>query len=132
MRIFEENFWKLMKRYSFGEAEGLIEAVPAETLPEKAKRKVDYARARLLTGSARSKRSMETATQLYEGLVASETDEDSLGKYFLHCVLDKAWAHAPGRVWLHTCELDHPAALPTYLQAGFVVFDEQLVEQVVP
>ena len=25
----------------------------------------------------------------------------------------------PERVWLHTCTLDHPAALPNYLHRGF-------------
>ncbi len=55
-----------------------------------------------------------------------------LGKYFLDWILRQAWSYAPNRVWLHTCELDHEAALPLYLQAGFVVYDEQVVDQVVP
>ena len=32
-----------------------------------------------------------------------------------------AWSTRPKRVWLHTCTLDHPTALPNYLKAGFVV-----------
>jgi hypothetical protein len=28
---------------------------------------------------------------------------------------------APTRVWLHTCTLDHPAALANYLGRGFQV-----------
>ncbi len=67
----------------------------------------------------------------YFGLV-SEFIGKGLGKHFLHWMLDKAWAYDPKRVWLHTCELDHPAALPMYRQAGFVVFDERVVDQVVP
>jgi GNAT superfamily N-acetyltransferase len=55
-----------------------------------------------------------------------------LGKYFLHWIVHRAWSYKPGRVWLHTCALDHPAALPTYLEAGFVIFDEKVVDQVVP
>ena len=55
-----------------------------------------------------------------------------LGKYFLGWTLDRAWSYGPDRVWLHTCDLDHPAALPNYQQAGFVVFDEQMIQQVVP
>ena len=31
----------------------------------------------------------------------------------------EAWAAGPSRVWLHTCTLDHPAALPNYLGRGF-------------
>lgn len=48
-----------------------------------------------------------------------------LGKYFLHWTLEKAWSYQPKRVWLHTCTLDHPAALPNYLKAGFVVYNEE-------
>ena len=42
-----------------------------------------------------------------------------LGKYLLVRAIDEAWALAPARVWLHTCTLDHPAALPNYLARGF-------------
>ncbi|MHC4402721.1 MAG: GNAT family N-acetyltransferase [Planctomycetota bacterium] len=55
-----------------------------------------------------------------------------LGTYFLHWVLRRAWSYGPKRVWLHTCELDHQAALPVYLRAGFVVFDCQLIDQPIP
>lgn len=52
-----------------------------------------------------------------------------LGRYLLHWTLGQAWSHQPERVWLHTCELDHPAALPMYRKAGFEVFDERVVDQ---
>ena len=55
-----------------------------------------------------------------------------LGKYFLNWTLHTAWSHGPRRVWVHTCDLDHPAALPTYLKAGFCVYDEKTVDQLVP
>jgi GNAT superfamily N-acetyltransferase len=55
-----------------------------------------------------------------------------LGKFFLDWTLRKAWSHRPTRVWVHTCDLDHPAALPTYLQAGFRIYDERLIQQFVP
>ena len=48
-----------------------------------------------------------------------------LGKYFLQWTIDKAWSYQPKRLWLHTCTLDHPAALPNYLKAGMVVYEEQ-------
>lgn len=54
-----------------------------------------------------------------------------LGKWLLAWAIDTAWSHGPDRVWVHTCDLDHPAALPTYLKAGFVVYDERVIEQVV-
>ncbi|NLX99643.1 MAG: GNAT family N-acetyltransferase [Rhodopirellula sp.] len=47
-----------------------------------------------------------------------------LGKWFLQWTIDKAWSHQPKRVWLHTCTLDHPAALPLYTKAGFTQFKQ--------
>jgi GNAT superfamily N-acetyltransferase len=41
------------------------------------------------------------------------------GKYLLTRAVQSAWALGPTRVWLHTCTLDHPAALPNYLKRGF-------------
>jgi GNAT superfamily N-acetyltransferase len=44
-----------------------------------------------------------------------------LGSYLLTEAVRRAWSLAPSRVWLHTCTLDHPAALPNYLARGFTV-----------
>lgn len=44
-----------------------------------------------------------------------------LGRWLLSEAIAEAWAGDPVRVWLHTCTLDHPTALPNYLKAGFVV-----------
>jgi GNAT superfamily N-acetyltransferase len=41
------------------------------------------------------------------------------GKYLLTRAVESAWQLGPRRVWLHTCTLDHPAALPNYLKRGF-------------
>jgi GNAT superfamily N-acetyltransferase len=41
------------------------------------------------------------------------------GKYLLTRAVQAAWEAGPKRVWLHTCTLDHPAALPNYLKRGF-------------
>ena len=54
-----------------------------------------------------------------------------LGKYFLSWALGRAWSLQPRRVWVHTCDLDHPAALPNYLRAGFSIYDEKVIEQIV-
>jgi GNAT superfamily N-acetyltransferase len=48
-----------------------------------------------------------------------------LGKWFLEWAIDKAWSYQPRRFWLHTCSLDHPAALPNYQKAGFVLFKQE-------
>jgi GNAT superfamily N-acetyltransferase len=55
-----------------------------------------------------------------------------LGKYFLDWAVDTAWSYNPRRVWVHTCDLDHEAALPLYLKAGFTIYDERVIDQVVP
>jgi len=54
-----------------------------------------------------------------------------LGPLLFRWAVDRAWSYGPKRVWLHTCELDHEAALPLYLRAGFEIFDEQVIDQVV-
>ena len=46
-----------------------------------------------------------------------------LGPFLLSHAIDLAWRSAPERVWVHTCNLDHPAALGVYQRAGFVVFN---------
>ena len=43
-----------------------------------------------------------------------------LGRWLLAEAIAEAWSSGPERVWLHTCTLDHPAALPNYLKHGFV------------
>jgi GNAT superfamily N-acetyltransferase len=45
-----------------------------------------------------------------------------LGKHLLTCATEQAWAVGANRVWLHTCTLDDPAAMPNYLKRGFRPF----------
>ena len=42
------------------------------------------------------------------------------GRWLFAETLRRAWAPGVARVTVHTCSLDHPAALPAYLRAGFV------------
>jgi GNAT superfamily N-acetyltransferase len=42
-----------------------------------------------------------------------------LGRPFMTAVLELAWDHSAARVWLHTCNLDAPAALSFYMKCGF-------------
>jgi len=44
------------------------------------------------------------------------------GRWLMTRALEIAWAHKPERVWLHTCTMDSPAALPFYLRTGFKPF----------
>ncbi len=47
-----------------------------------------------------------------------------LGPTLLRAAVDIAWSRSPRRLWVHTCSLDHPKALPCYQQAGFVPYDK--------
>ena len=42
------------------------------------------------------------------------------GRWLFAEALARAWREDVRRVTVHTCSLDHPAALPAYLRAGFV------------
>jgi len=48
-----------------------------------------------------------------------------LGKHLLSYGIEQAW-RIPGaqRIWVHTCNLDGPHALPNYLKRGFRVYNE--------
>jgi GNAT superfamily N-acetyltransferase len=52
-----------------------------------------------------------------------------LGKWFLNWTIDKAFRYDPKRFWLHTCTLDHPAALPNYLKAGFQLYKQETIRR---
>ena len=49
-----------------------------------------------------------------------------LGKYLLTEAVREAWRQGARRVWLHTCTLDDPAALPNYRARGFRPFKEEV------
>jgi GNAT superfamily N-acetyltransferase len=51
-----------------------------------------------------------------------------LGKHLLTCAVRDAWAEGPSRVWVHTCTLDHPHALPNYLTRGFTTYRTETYE----
>lgn len=42
-----------------------------------------------------------------------------LGRALMRDVLVSAWSQKPRRVWLHTCNFDHPGALAFYRRMGF-------------
>ena len=58
----------------------------------------------------------------YFGLMAAAIGR-GLGRALLTRAMEAAWnlRPEPSRVWLHTCTLDHPAALANYLARGFRV-----------
>jgi GNAT superfamily N-acetyltransferase len=54
----------------------------------------------------------------FVGLVP-ELSGQGHGRWLLAEALRLAWREGIARVHVHTCSLDHPAALPAYLRAGF-------------
>ena len=64
----------------------------------------------------------------YFGLFEEFTGQ-GLGGYLLTEAVARAWAAGARRVWLHTCTLDHPAALPNYLARGFAPYRVETIEQ---
>ena len=51
-----------------------------------------------------------------------------LGKHLLSVVVERAWEDGARRIWLHTCTLDHPSALPNYLKRGFSPFKTEVYD----
>lgn len=58
----------------------------------------------------------------YFGLMADFIGR-GLGPCLLRFAIRQAWTASPKRLWVHTCGLDHPAALELYEREGFVPFD---------
>ncbi len=48
------------------------------------------------------------------------------GRWLMNRTLERAWTGNVGRVWVHTCNLDHPAALPFYIRSGFRPYKRQV------
>lgn len=44
------------------------------------------------------------------------------GRLLMNRAIERAWARAPKRFWVHTCSFDHPAALGFYRRSGFVPY----------
>jgi GNAT superfamily N-acetyltransferase len=58
---------------------------------------------------------------VFFGLVPERCGQ-GIGRPLLADALRRAFARRVSRVWLHTCTLDHPAALPFYVRAGFTPY----------
>ena len=67
---------------------------------------------------------VRSAKITYFGLMP-EAIGRGLGRWFLEQITARAWRTGPDRVWLHTCDLDHPRALANYAAAGFEIYDER-------
>jgi GNAT superfamily N-acetyltransferase len=49
------------------------------------------------------------------------------GRILMNAAIDRAWAKPIERFWVHTCHLDHPAALAFYQRSGFTPY-KRMVE----
>ncbi|MHB2018644.1 MAG: GNAT family N-acetyltransferase [Candidatus Xenobia bacterium] len=75
-------------------------------------------------GFVEMERQPEEVQIRYFGLTP-ECIGQGLGRHFLSWSVQQAWHMGPQRVWLHTCTLDGPAALPNYRSRGFVPYREE-------
>ena len=64
------------------------------------------------------------AELVYFGLI-TEGIGKGLGRWLMSKVLERAWSRPLSRLWLHTCELDHPGALAFYQRSGFEIYCEK-------
>jgi GNAT superfamily N-acetyltransferase len=87
-----------------------------------------YSRCRV-AGFAELDRGHEPQVEIsYFGLLP-EFIGKGLGRFLLDWAVRRAWEGGTERVWLHTCEYDHPKAMASYLKAGFRVVEEKTEAQ---
>ncbi|ROP91265.1 N-acetylglutamate synthase-like GNAT family acetyltransferase [Stella humosa] len=48
------------------------------------------------------------------------------GRWLMNRAVEQAWSRPIGRLWVHTCTLDHPAALAFYIRSGFTPYQRQI------
>jgi GNAT superfamily N-acetyltransferase len=48
------------------------------------------------------------------------------GRWLMNRAIERAWARPIERFWVHTCTLDHPAALAFYMRSGFRPYRRQV------
>ncbi len=77
-----------------------------------------------LAGYFELEKSDDTAMEIkYIGLLPQYTGK-GLGGYLISHAVDKAFRFGVKRVWLHTCNNDHPHAIRSYKKRGFSTFKE--------
>lgn len=66
----------------------------------------------------------ESVEIVYFGLLPRFIGQ-GLGRALLSAAIGRAWDMGAQRVWVHTCDLDHPQALANYQARGFTVYLQQ-------
>lgn len=67
------------------------------------------------------RRTPEAVEISFFGVAESEVGTGA-SRWLMRRALELAFGRGAGRVWLHTCTFDHPAAVPFYLKCGFRPF----------
>src|ERR1035441_1636235 len=70
-------------------------------------------------GMAELDRSEHPDVEITRFALFSEAIGKGFGRAVMTELLDRAWTESTKRVWLHTCNLDGPAALGFYIKCGF-------------
>ena len=83
---------------------------------------VDGAEAGLLELDFRQKRACEIA---FFGVTPPFIGR-GVGGYLMRQAIARAWLQPIDRLWVHTCTLDHPAALRFYRHTGFRAYQQQV------
>ena len=60
--------------------------------------------------------------------ILEEYQNKKLGSYLLSEAIKKSFECNDGRVWLHTCSLDHKHALNNYMSRGMKIFKTETVK----
>jgi len=68
---------------------------------------------------------------VYFGLLPAHTGR-GLGGWALSEAARRGWEMGARRVWVHTCDLDHPGALANYLARGFRPFKVEIKHEELP
>lgn len=67
----------------------------------------------------------------YFGLLPAFVGQ-GLGGPLLTAAVERAWDMGARRVWVHTCDLDHPGALANYMARGFRVYRTEQHDEYLP
>jgi ribosomal protein S18 acetylase RimI-like enzyme len=59
--------------------------------------------------------------------ILEEYQNKKLGSFLLSDAIKRSFRENIGRVWLHTCSLDHKNALNNYLSRGMKIFKSEIV-----
>lgn len=117
-RVGAEWLWFSRLAMSVAELQTIIEATGVEVYAVE----LDGAEVGLLELDFRAEGACELA---FFGLTGAARGRGA-GRWLMERALELAWRRPVRRVWVHTCTLDHPAALGFYERSGFVAVSRQV------